>query len=316
MHSPPVRTTRLAPSPTGALHMGNARTFLINWALARQQGWRIVLRIEDLDGPRLKPGADRGAIEDLRWLGLDWDEGPVYQSDNLAPYQQALDALSRRSLTYPCTCSRSQIRSAASAPHGDKHELRYPNTCRPRNGPHPPQDDTAAALRLIVPDGTLPYHDQLHGPQSVDVQEQVGDYVVRTKAGLPAYQLAVVVDDARQQITDVVRGDDLLRSTARQLWLYKLLELRPLPRYWHVPLVAGPDGRRLAKRHGDTRLSKYRSSGVPPQRVIGLLAHTCGLVDQPEPMEASEFKRRFNLAPLPRSPVTFTTEAQAWLGGR
>jgi glutamyl-tRNA synthetase len=306
------RVTRLAPSPTGALHLGNARTFMLNWALARQQGWRILLRIEDLDSPRLKAGADAGAIEDLRWLGMDWDEQAPHQRSDLSPYRTALDALRTAGLTYPCQCTRRDIVQAQSAPHGAEHELRYPGTCRDLDAAAQLQGP-AVAWRLRVPAETLQFEDQICGQQTVNVQDQVGDFVVQSKAGLPAYQLAVAVDDARQGVSDVVRGDDLLRSTARQMWLYRFLQLGPRPRYWHVPLVLGPDGRRLAKRHGDTRLAWYRQQGTCAHRVIGLLARWCGLVDERVTMDAAQFLDCFSIDRLPRSAMTFTAEDHAWL---
>ena len=309
-----TRTTRLAPSPTGALHLGNARTFLINWAMARQRGWRIVLRIDDLDSPRVKAGADRGAIADLAWLGLDWDEGPVYQLADLSAYGAAIDKLEQRGLLYRCTCTRKDIAAAQSAPHDDEHELRYPGTCRPKDtSKETVQATRPAALRVIVPDEPISFDDEFCGSQSIDVHKQVGDFVVASKAAMAAYQLAVVVDDARQGVSDVVRGDDLLRSTGRQLLLYRLLELTPLPRYWHLPLVVGPDGRRLAKRHGDTRVGFYRDRGVSPQRVIGLIGHYCGLTPRPTPMDSAQFRDRLSLEDLPRQPVTLTQEDHAWL---
>ncbi len=345
------RKTRLAPSPTGALHLGNARTFLINWALARQQGWGIVLRIEDLDTPRVKPQAQQQAIDDLRWLGLDWDEGPYFQMKEVQPYRAALSRLAERGLIYPCHCTRKDIEAAQSAPHADDHELRYPGTCRPHaaNAASPPHADALArrdvalqgspqldvadqsspatgdsapsrlaagpALRLLVPDETITFTDEIAGPPRINVQEQVGDFIVATKAGLPAYQLAVVVDDARQGVTDIVRGDDLIRSAARQLLLYRVLDLTPTPRYWHVPLVVGEDGRRLAKRHGDTRLSWYREQGVPAERVIGLLAAWCGAAASPAPMSAEEFRQRFDIHRLPREQVVMRAGDHGWLLG-
>ena len=318
---PQPGVTRLAPSPTGALHLGNARTFLINWAMAREAGWRVVMRVEDLDGPRVKPDAADGAIRDLAWLGLDWDGPPTYQSHALSPYEAAFHLLGRDGLLYRCSCSRKQIEQAASAPHGDEHELRYPGTCRP-DEPEVIDCPLAGAdlngrvsVRLRVPDEPIAFHDELLSDQAFNVQQQVGDFIVVTKLGQPAYQLAVVVDDARQGVTEVVRGDDLLRSTARQVLLYRLLRLGRPPRYTHLPLVCGPDGRRLAKRHGDTRLAHYRERGVKPERVVGLLAHWSGITAAREPMNSKTFAQRFDPTALPREPVTMTEEDERWLLG-
>ncbi|MEM9419146.1 MAG: tRNA glutamyl-Q(34) synthetase GluQRS [Planctomycetota bacterium] len=310
------RVTRLAPSPTGALHLGNMRTFLINWAAARQNGWTIVMRIEDLDGPRVKPEASQQAIDILGWLGMDWDGEAIYQSHGLSPYQDALDALSRKRLTYRCPATRSEILAAASAPHADDHEQRYPGLYRPANRPAdapPIQDDANTAIRVIVPDGEIAFTDELLGTQAVDVQQQVGDFIVQTKAGLPSYQLAVVVDDARQGVTEVVRGDDLLRSTARQVFLQDALGLSPRPRYYHVPLVLGEDGHRLAKRHGDTRTAMYREHGVRSERIVGLLAWWCGLTDTREEVSTGEFLEAFDWTKLSTDPITFTPEDHQWL---
>ena len=304
----------------------------MNWALARRQGWSIVLRVEDLDGPRVKPGAAEQAVADLRWLGLDWDDGPITQRADLSPYRAALDALDRAGLLYPCTCSRREVAAAQSAPHGDEHELRYPGTCRRRGaaervagrGSRVGSGDTEAlhadgpgvAWRVVVPDEDVAFVDDVAGPQVCNVQRHVGDFVVATREGLPAYQLAVVVDDARQGVTHVVRGDDLLPSTARQLLLHRMLGLdatAPPPRYAHLPLVLGPDGRRLAKRHGDTRLAWYRDRGVAPGRVVALLARWCGLPDAGGTMTSAQFAAAFDLPRLPRGPVTFTPEDHAWL---
>ena len=304
--------TRLAPSPTGALHLGNARTFLINWALARQQGWRIVLRIEDLDTPRTKRGADVDAIKTLHWLGMSWDQGPYYQVADLSRYQAALERLAARGAIYPCGCTRSQIVSAQSAPHGDEHELRYPGTCRPPE-PAPVRyvREADVCWRLRVPDETVEFTDVFAGPQVVNVQRLVGDFVVATRAGLPAYQLAVVVDDHDQGVTQVVRGDDLISSTPRQMLLYRELDLGEPPRYLHVPLVLGEDGRRLAKRHGDTRLSTFREGQIEAERIIGLIAGWCGMAR--EPMTAAAFAGRFDLQRLSHGPVTYTDADRRWL---
>jgi len=317
------RVTRLAPSPTGTLHLGNALTFVVNWALARRLGWRVVLRMEDLDAGRVREGAAEEAVAILRWLGMDWDDGPIYQSEDLSPYAEALESLRERGLIYPCSATRKQIAAALSAPHGDDHETRYPGIHRPKSGRYDADASDAPPLlanddyawRLVVPDGEVGFVDQVHGPQSIDVQQQVGDFPLATKAGLPAYQLAVVVDDARQGVTDVVRGDDLLRSTPRQVLLYRLLGLGEPPRYWHLPLVHGPDGRRLAKRHDSVRLTTYMDAGVPGERVLGLLAKWAGLVDEPIVISAARFADRLRPDRLATQAVTFTEQDQRWLTG-
>lgn len=310
---PPTRElTRLAPSPTGALHLGNARTFLVNWALARQRGWTILLRIEDLDTPRVKPGAIEDTIDTLRWLGLDWDEGPLTQLDDLSPYRDAMRALAARSLVYPCELTRSEIDAAASAPHAGEHEQRFAPELRPPTRPTS-FDDEATNWRLAVEPGAVRFDDAFAGPQSIDPAATVGDFVVWTRRSQPAYQLAVVVDDARQGVTQVVRGDDLLDSAARQTLLYDALALTPRPAYTHLPLVRGADGRRLAKRHGDTRLTTYRSRAVTPERVIALLARWSGVAGAPPAMTAREFRDAFDLRTMPRSDVTYTQEDERWL---
>jgi glutamyl-tRNA synthetase len=282
--------------------------------MARRHGWKIVLRIEDLDGPRVKAGADREAVDILQWLGLDWDEGPYYQLHDLSRYRAAMERLAETDLIYPCTCTRSQIALAQSAPHGDEHELRYPGTCRPDPGGTKVICETngEACWRLRVADAPVQFTDTIHGVMAINVQQQVGDFIVATKAGLPAYQLAVVVDDAAQRVTQVVRGDDLIRSTPRQILIHQALGLDPWPQYTHVPLVLGPDGRRLAKRHGDSRLARYRQEGVRAERILGLLASWSG-AGLREPMAAATFADRFRLDALSRDPVTFTQDDERWL---
>lgn len=312
--------TRLAPSPTGTLHLGNALTFVVNWALARRLGWRVVLRMEDLDSGRVREGAAQEAEDVLRWLGLDWDEGPVVQSADLSPYRVALERLRDEGLIYPCSATRKEIEQAASAPHASDGETRYTGINRPADGRYkvtevtpPVLADDAYAWRVIVPDGPIEVVDQLLGKQSVDVQAQVGDFPLATKAGLPAYQLAVVVDDARQGVTDVVRGDDLWGSTPRQVLLYRLLGLGDVPRYWHLPLVSGPDGRRMAKRHDSVRLTTHMGAGVPGERVVGLLAKWAGLTDERVAVSARDLAARLNPERLAYDPPTFTDEDERWL---
>jgi glutamyl-tRNA synthetase len=308
--------TRLAPSPTGALHLGNARSFLVNWALARQRGWQILLRIEDLDGPRVKRDAAAEAIDVLAWLGLDWDEGPVTQRGDLKPYEAALKRLAEQGDIYPCRCTRKEIEAAAlSAPHGDEHELRYPGTCRPEMVTPlvwSAVENSVVAWRVRVPEGVTSFVDGFAGLHEHDMQGTTGDFLVATKEGLPSYQLAVVVDDARQRVDRVVRGDDLLASTHRQILLQERLGLPRVPEYYHLPLVVGADGRRLAKRHGDSRVSHYRAQGVTAERIIGLVAEWCGLGARRE-MTAAEFARAFRLELLPHDRVVFAPADNAWL---
>jgi glutamyl-tRNA synthetase len=299
--------TRLAPSPTGAQHLGNARTYLITWLLARQADGRIVLRIEDIDSPRIKAGAAEQALEDLRWLGLDWDSGPIVQTERFPLYEAALDRLKSRGLIYPCTCSRSDVEQAASAPHAEGSEIVYPGTCSHRSVADADKlTGRPFAWRYRVQD--LPAYDDLfRGPVTLSREEIGGDFVVWKSQGGPAYQLAVVVDDADNGVNVVVRGDDLVSSTPRQLLLYRSLGLTP-PQFAHVPLVVGPDGRRLAKRHGDTRLSALRSAGVSAEQVIGLLASSCGWLPKPAPIRAAELIPRFHLAAIPARPFVVTPQ--------
>lgn len=286
---------------------------MLNWALARQNNWRIGLRIEDLDTPRVKPGAIEQTIDLLAWLGLDWDEGPLVQSIDQSPYVQAMRRLARAGAVYPCDLTRSEIEAAASAPQEGVHETVMPRSLRPAGVGPTEFVDTGSNWRLVVPDEPVGFVDTRHGPQRVSLPESIGDFVVWTRRGQPSYQLAVVVDDARLGVTQVVRGNDLLESTARQLALYRALGLAPEPTHTHVPLVRGPDGRRLAKRHGDSRLGTWKARGMRPERVIGLVACWTGLQTQPEPMAASEFLDRFDAGTIPMSDIVFDQRAESWL---
>ncbi len=329
--------TRLAPSPTGALHLGNARTFLITWAMARRQGWRLILRIEDLDTPRVKAGAMESVIDTLRWLGMDWDppaagpsENPLVQSGDLEPYRQAVRFLAERGQAYPCELTRAQIEQAASAPQEGSHETAFPAELRPEAAGAALAFDVvqqdalrskgeSANWRFLCPPGTVAFHDHFAGRSAYDPSDSIGDFILWTKRDQPSYQLAVVVDDHRQGVNSVIRGDDLLESAARQMLLYRALgyeQDRALPDYWHVPLVIGEDGRRLAKRHGDTRVQMYRERGVPREAIVGLIASWSIPGTEREPMSPAEFKSRFDPATMPRTPIVFTPEDDAWLLSR
>jgi glutamyl-tRNA synthetase len=305
---------RLAPSPTGAQHIGNARTYLIAWLAARRRGGRVVLRIEDIDSPRIKPGAAEGALEDLRWLGLDWDEGPSFQAERLPVYESALQVLQSKELVYPCTCSRSDVERAASAPHAEHEGPAYPGTCAYRTAADAANlGDRPFAWRFRVKPEAVEYMDGFRGRTEIRLREIGGDFVVWKSEGTPAYQLAVVVDDAAQQVTEVIRGDDLVTSTPRQLLLYEALGLTS-PRFIHVPLVVGSDERRLAKRHGDTRLASLRQAGVRPEALLGFLAWSCGWIEEPLPISAQELIPLFRLKTIPRQAFVLTSEHLTSIG--
>jgi len=307
---------RLAPSPTGAQHVGNARTYLVAWLAARAAGGSVVLRVEDIDSPRVKHGAAEQACEDLRWLGLDWDEGPVVQTARLSLYEAALQRLQDQELVYPCTCTRTDIERAASAPHAEHEGAVYPGTCAARRVADAfPLRGQPFAWRFRCGAILPAFEDRFRGPTTVDPREAGGDFVVWKSAGTPAYQLAVVVDDAAQGITEVIRGDDLIPSTPRQLLLYRALGMEP-PGFAHVPLVVGPDGRRLAKRHGDTRLSALRAAGVRPEALVGLLAWSCGWLAKMEPISVTELARCFQLDRTARDAFVLTPEMLQRIGYR
>src|SRR5262245_52874165 len=310
---------RLAPSPTGAQHVGNARTYLLAWLSIRSRGGRVIVRIEDIDSPRVKRGAAEQAMADLNWLGLDWDEGPdlggphapYVQSQRLPLYQESLEKLQAAERVYPCTCTRSDVAAAASAPHVGQEGPHYPRTCAHRRATDAAELTKRAseghpgfAWRFRATDATLYLHDLVAGPQSCNVAADLGDFVVAKSDGTPAYQLAVVVDDHAMGVTEVLRGDDLLPSAFRQLELYECFDWQP-PQFAHVPLVVGPDGRRLAKRHGDTRLATLRNAGVRPEGLVGFLAHSCGLIQAPTAIHPRELLAGFDLAKLSREEFVF-----------
>lgn len=310
---------RLAPSPTGALHLGNVRTFMVAWLRARSQGGKVVFRMEDLDHPRDKPDAAAAAVEDLRWLGFDWDEEFV-QSERRAVYRDALSYLHEQGLAYPCVCSRRDVECAQSAPHeGD--QLRYPGTCRGRFAGWDEAQafiDGASAVRrtpcwrfAVAPGETVAFIDAFAGRFEQDVSEALGDFPLARDRGGAGYTLACAVDDLLMGVTEVVRGDDLLPATPAQIlvarslspWLAKVTGAAVAPpAFCHVPLVVGPDGRRLAKRHGDTRISSLRAAGAAPEEILGMLAASCGWIEPGLKCSLDGLLPRFELSSIPRRP--------------
>jgi glutamyl-tRNA synthetase len=279
--------TRFAPSPTGDLHLGGAWTALASWVVARRSGGVNTLRVEDLDTARRVPGARERIEDDLRWLGLDWDEAPVTQSERSPLYERALGQLAELGLVYPCDCSRAEIARAASAPH-EGEEAVYGGLCRARDPAR--TMNRPPALRVRVPDEIVAYDDGARGTFAQNLARDVGDFVLRRGDGLFAYQLAVVVDDTNLGITDVVRGADLVASTPRQIWLARTLGAAP-PRYTHVPLVVAHDGKRLEKRTPGGTVRELREAGVAAPTLLGALAHGLGLASTAAPTTASEVAR-------------------------
>jgi glutamyl-tRNA synthetase len=304
---------RLAPTPSGFLHLGNARSFLLAWLWARSLGGRVVMRIEDIDLPRCKREFREQALSDLAWLGLNWDEGP-HAGDEIGPYDQstrfehyrrALDQLIVAGKAYPCVCSRKDIEEATRAPHGDEGAI-YPGTCRGRFATFAQAAEFAKsppAWRFAFDDAPISFHDEIQGPITIKPRE-LGDFVLWRKDGLPSYQLAVTVDDAAMGVTQVLRGRDLIQSTARQLALYKALSLQAPKQWAHVPLMQAADGRRLAKRDGDLSLKSMRERGIKPERIVGLCAHSAGLTIHAESLGARELVSGFAANNIQREDCT------------
>ncbi len=302
MRSPIVG--RFAPSPTGPLHLGNLRTALVAWLAARSQDGGFLVRMEDLDRVTSSREHERSQLTDLAAIGLDWDAAPVRQSERFDLYETAIARLTAAGLTYPCYCTRREIREAVTAPHGDAGEGNYPGTCRTLSAAQRHQHEHTGrrpALRLRATVDRLDFVDQHAGRTG----GAVADVVLRRNDGVPAYNLAVVIDDHLQGVTQVVRGDDLIPSTPGQIHLANLLGL-PIPRYFHVPLVLAPDGQRLAKRHGAVTLDQLANLGVTPAEVLRRLAVSVGLVDPIDavapPKVARALVGRFSPSSIPWSP--------------
>jgi glutamyl-tRNA synthetase len=310
-----MRRGRYAPSPTGALHLGNLRTALLAWLCARATGRAFTLRVEDLDRPRIRPGATARMLADLRWLGLDWDEGPdvggplgpYFQSQREALYAAAFARLRAAGLVYPCYCARSELARIASAPQQegqDDGSPRYPGACRDLTPAQRAEREAAGrrpSWRFRAPDGEITFTDALHGKIAEDVAATVGDFIVRRSDGVFAYQLAVVVDDALMGIDQITRGHDLLPSTARQLALYDALGYPRPTEYVHVPLALDATGARLAKRDAAAGLDILRSAGKTSGEIVGALATSCGLWPERTPATPAQVLATFDPAKILRA---------------
>ncbi len=302
---------RFAPSPSGRMHLGNLFSALLAWLSVRRAGGKLVLRIEDLDPDRCRGAFSRQLADDLRWLGLDWDEGydrggtsgPYEQSERTDIYAAAFHTLEERGLVYPCYCTRAE-RLAASAPHRSDGQSPYSGRCHDLT-----QGERATleaggrrpAWRLRVPDRSVSFLDGHLGPFEENLSRNCGDFIIRRSDGVYAYQLAVVVDDGAMGITQVVRGRDLLDSTPRQLWLYELLRLTP-PRFFHVPLLLAPDGRRLSKREHDLDMGALRLR-FTPEELLGTLAFLAGLQPTPVPSSAPDLIPLFSWEKVPQEDI-------------
>jgi glutamyl-tRNA synthetase len=297
------RTGRFAPSPTGPLHIGNLRTALLAWLFARSAGARFLVRVEDLDRSRVRPGIEEAQLADLRAIGLDWDGPIVRQSERMGLYEEAVERLDAEGLVYPCYCTRKEIRAAVSAPHGIAAADRYPGTCRELTKAERAVKEASGrppALRVRAEGVRIAFEDRLLGYK----EGETDDFAVRRNDGAPSYQLAVVVDDADQGIGEVVRGADLVDSTPRQILLARLLGL-PVPRYAHVTLVLGPDGGRLAKRHGAVTLGDRAAQGDGPEELLAWMARSLGLAEAGERPTVEDLLARFDPDRLPREPTVW-----------
>ncbi len=313
---------RLAPSPTGHIHLGNAWAFLLAWLAVRSQGGSLLLRLEDIDTVRAKPEFVPPLLDDLRWLGLDWDEGPdvggphapYAQRHRLEHYQAIADSLATRGLLYPCYCTRKELRTLASAPHADHAAPVYPGSCHglsPEACAAKEREGRRPTLRLHCPDEELAFVDLLQGQLCLS-PAAMGDVALRRSDGVWAYQLAVVADDVAMGVTQIVRGMDLLDSTPWQVLLFTLLGASP-PEFLHVPLLLDHHGERLAKRHGSLELAALREAGVSPEAVVGWLGHQAGVLEHPRPCTAVELATAFSLERLPQEDIIVPEDITARL---
>lgn len=292
-----IVTGRFAPTPSGRMHLGNIFTAMIAYLSAKSQKGNFLLRIEDLDKLRCPSSAAEKIIDDLKWFGFSFDGEIVYQSKRTAVYEHETDKLKQAGLVYPCYCSRAQLH-AATAPHGDTPV--YNGRCRALKESERP--DKPPCLRVIVPDETIAFTDGIMGEYSQNLKTECGDFIIRRSDGVYAYQLAVAADDALQNVTEVVRGRDLISSSPRQIYLFNTLGYKP-PRFLHVPLITDKNGERLSKREGKSNLEYIRSAFSSPEPIIGMLAYNAGLIAKYAPVNLKRLTDIFDVSLLPKKDI-------------
>lgn len=298
---------RFAPTPSGRMHLGNVMCALVSWLSARSVGGSVLLRIEDLDAYRCAWEENTAVlIDDLNFLGLTFDGGydrSSWQSAKSSVYQHELEKLRDAGLIYPCSCSRAELH-ADRAPHASDGSYVYSGKCYqhfllgvplPSDRPH--------SLRVHVPDLDVDFHDLLCGYYSENLKRDCGDFIVRRADGVFAYQLAVIVDDCLSGVTEVCRGHDLLSSTPRQLWLARMLGLKPPHNYIHIPLLTDQQGRRLSKRDLDLDMGALRNRYKTPEPILGIISASLGLIDRPEPIELSDLLYLYSLDKIPKDDI-------------
>jgi len=300
--------TRFAPSPTGRLHVGGARTAIFNWLLARQNGGRFILRIEDTDRQRSTEENTQGILASMSWLGLDWDDEPIYQSKRFDLYNAYIDKLLETGHAYYCTCAPEEVEAMREEARAKGLKPKYSGRCRERDlGPVP-----GAVVRLKAPiSGNTVVDDLVKGPVSVENAE-MDDMILRRADGTPTYNLAVVVDDSEMGVTHIIRGDDHLNNTPRQIIIYKALGL-PLPRFGHVPMILGPDKKKLSKRHGATSVMEYETEGYLPEAMVNYLARLGWSSGDQEIFNKDELLSAFNTDNLGSSAAVFDVKKLQWL---
>jgi len=307
--------TRLAPSPTGYLHLGNALSFLLCWLAARKNNGIVHLRIDDIDPRRSRREYAGAIIRDIAWLGLDWDGEKIFQSSRQSRYKSALSALKNQGAVYPCFCTRKELRSLAGAPHREDQGPPYPGTCATLDKKTQKKliaSGKAYSLRLRCPDAPIAFEDIIQGQQLFTRQEYGGDFPIVRSDGVWAYQLATAVDDAEMGVNFIMRGRDLLTSTPRQIVIAQKLKF-PIPQYAHIPLLLDGNGERLAKRHKALSLALLREQGVRPERITGILAMLAGINPMGFALAPWQLLDNFALNMIPKSKISLAPKILALL---